>query len=330
MDNPLVSIIVPVYNVEEYLPRCIKSILAQTYPNFELLLINDGSTDNSLHILEQFSRLDERITIYSKDNGGQASARNLGLEKMNGEYLIMVDSDDYIDHKLLEVCLEAMSNHNCDLVLFDRYDVNQNGDKRYYSIGSGTSIRDAGSIPWNKFYKAELWEGCYFPEGYWYEDLGVIPVIVSRARKIVNINIPLYYYETTRNGSQTNAIRASKFLDIIAMLDNANNKIKELGLLEEKKLEVQKLYIEHLIYVTILIRVVKVKDKSVRVELIDKINSFVKKELPDWRDIEYSQGNLLTSRIRKLILELYLNKNFLLGDLIWKYPKLIKRKLSGF
>ncbi|NMO79573.1 glycosyltransferase family 2 protein [Niallia alba] len=326
MNNPLISIIIPVYNVEEYLERCINSVLSQTYKNFEVIAINDGSTDNSLKILEDLALSDNRIFIYNKENGGQASARNLGLKKVKGDYLIMVDSDDYIDEHLLEKCMLTVKSTNCDLVLFDRLDLNERGELKYCSGGSGITMTDACSAPWNKFYKATLWEGCLFPEGYWYEDLGIVPVIVAKAKKIVNINEPLYIYERSREGSQTNQLNVNKILDVQHMLSNVYEKITDLGLLEKSKKQLEILYIEHLIYITILEKLTQVKDKNIRANLIDEIKVSMAKKFPNWKQIEFASGGMITKRVKNLVVTLYLNKNFVLGDLIWKTSLKLKRK----
>lgn len=330
MNGPLVSVIVPVYNVQEYIERCLLSILKQTYKNFEVIVINDGSTDCSLDIVERIAREDERIFIYNKKNGGQATARNMGLRYMKGDYLIMVDSDDYIQEHLIETCLKTVRETKCDLVLFDRYNINEKGEKKYFSAGNGTTMSDAGSTPWNKFYKADLWNGCFFPEGFWYEDLGIVPVIIAKAKKIVNINEPLYIYETSRGGSQTNQVQANKFLDVKYMLDNVYNCIVELGLLEESKAQLKTLYMEHLVYVTILEKTTKVKDKKTKKYLIEEIKKGMDSKFPGWEADNFSTGNFVTKRVKNLVISLYLNRMFILGDILWKAPKKIKYKLTGF
>ncbi|WP_154973361.1 glycosyltransferase family 2 protein [Priestia megaterium] len=330
MKDPLVSIIVPVYNVEKYVERCLLSILNQTYKNFEVIIINDGSTDRSLNIMEKISEEDDRIFIYNKENGGQASARNMGLRYMKGDYLIMVDSDDYIEECLIETCLKTVKETKCDLVLFDRYNINEKGEKKYFSAGKGITMSDACSTPWNKFYKSDLWKGCFFPEGFWYEDLGIVPVIIAKSKKIVNINKPLYIYETSRGGSQTNQVQANKFLDVKHMLDNVYNCIAELGLLKESKEQLKDLYIEHLVYVTILEKTTKIKDKKTKKYLIEEIKKSMDSKFPEWRADNFSSGNFMTKRIKNLVILLYLNRMFMLGDILWKLPKKIKYKLTGF
>lgn len=125
--NPKVSIIVPVYKAEPYLHRCIDSILAQTFTDWELLLIDDGSPDRSGEICDEYAKKDKRIRVFHKENGGVSSARNLGLEKMRGEYVMFVDSDDWIDVNTLDVCLDKIRTKHLDILQYSWKRVNEEG-----------------------------------------------------------------------------------------------------------------------------------------------------------------------------------------------------------
>ena len=116
-NNSLISVIVPVYNVEDYLTRCIESILDQTYTNFELLLVDDGSTDDSLMICKKYQDLDNRVMCFHKENGGLSDARNYGLEHMKGEYVTFIDSDDYIGSDYLRILFEMMEDGSSDVTI---------------------------------------------------------------------------------------------------------------------------------------------------------------------------------------------------------------------
>ena len=113
--NSLVSIIVPVYNAQDYVGKCIASILAQSYTNIELILVNDGSTDKSEDVCRKYARLDERIKIFSQSNGGVSNARNKGLDKASGEYIMFVDADDYIESNMVEVMYKAIKEENVSM-----------------------------------------------------------------------------------------------------------------------------------------------------------------------------------------------------------------------
>ena len=129
--KPMISVIVPVYNVESYLARCVDSILTQTYQNLEVILVDDGSKDNSGVICDDYARRDSRVNVIHKENGGLSSARNAGIEAAGGEYLAFVDSDDWIEPDAYERLLSAMQKHAAKLVVGGRYDVDgATGEKK--------------------------------------------------------------------------------------------------------------------------------------------------------------------------------------------------------
>lgn len=128
---PKLSIIVPIYNVEKYLPRCIESILNQTFREFELILINDGSTDNCKEICEKYKKIDSRIIVVNKKNGGVSSARNFGIDISRGEYIGFVDPDDFIDANMYEILFNTANSYNSDMVICDYYKVSEYDIKKY-------------------------------------------------------------------------------------------------------------------------------------------------------------------------------------------------------
>lgn len=326
--KPLVSIIIPIYNMEKYLKRCLDSVLAQTYSHTEILLIDDGSTDDSKQIAMAYQ--DPRIQYFYKENGGQASARNFGLDKMNGKYVIMVDSDDYLHPELITRCLEEVEQTEADLVIFTSYNVNQAGDQQYIPRSRGELILDAGSVPWNKFYLATLWENCRFPDGFWYEDLGIVPVVCLKAKLPVMISDALYYYQVDREDSQSNIQDPQKFLDVAKMLANVEAELEKWGLLEQNRTALTYLYIEHLIYRLVLRKVIYVPDKTVRRQLLKQINQLCKQKIPDWRSYHYQAGGKVTAALKRTAIFCYLHGWIRLGDLIWKKPFAIASKRTGF
>lgn len=326
MDKPLISIIIPVYNVEAYLERCLNSVVKQTYDTIEILAVNDGSTDRSLKILYKYQAQDARIKVLNKTNGGQASARNLGIKEANGAYLMMLDSDDYLDVHAVQVCVDAILQESCDLIVFDFYQVEGKGHKKW--IHNGVALNDAGTVPWNKCYKKELWDRFHFPVGYWYEDLGIIPVIVAHAEKVRKIDQALYYYETTRAGSQTNSLNLSRLYDSITMTKQVYQKLKADGLEVLHHKELENLFFKHLLY-SLLFRVPYINDADGRKNLIMNVKLVMDQYFPKWKYPRYVDGNFFTNKLVKLSIFCYLNQQFILGDLIWKYPKLMKNQLLG-
>lgn len=209
--------IVPIYNVEPYLDRCIASILEQTYTNLEVILVDDGSTDESGRICDRWSGRDDRILVLHRKNGGLADARNAGLDRAAGDYLVFVDGDDYIDPVLIRYCLDTLKKSRVDMVLFDYHRVNEadNGlaesegrphekrvnQKRLSDLCLCTGKRSMAV--WNKFYRRRIWEQLRFPAGRVAEDSFVLLDILMRVEHAVISDKKLYYYRR-RTGSITN------------------------------------------------------------------------------------------------------------------------------
>lgn len=212
-----ISIIVPVYNLADYLPKCIDSILAQTFTDFELILVNDGSTDRSREICESFARIDQRIKVIHKENGGVASSRNAGLAIAKGKYIGFVDNDDYIDKQMFEILYNNAKTYSSDIVVCDYLNVDEdhpqdiesfNNDhqiEHYNHIEALNQLYTASNttfvVPWNKLYKRHLFEHAQYKFGSINDDENIAHELLYHSRKITYIQTGLYYY-TQRNGSQ--------------------------------------------------------------------------------------------------------------------------------
>jgi len=226
----VVSVIVPVYNVEKFLPACIESILAQTYPDFELILVDDGSTDSSGCICDEFQKKDSRIRVIHKKNEGVCKARNVALDAMAGEYCILVDSDDVIHPRLLEIALNELRNTSLDMLIYGYEFVNEDfcyvglddilcGEKsEHYSIEETLKEAMLGRkfrmIAWNKLYKSSLWKNIRFPEGRTFgDDSAVTYRLIDACDSIAFLKCPLYYYRM-RNGRALHADLCVKNLEL--------------------------------------------------------------------------------------------------------------------
>ena len=202
--NAKVTIIVPFYNVEKYLRKCLDSLINQTYKNLEIIVVDDGSTDNSVKICDEFANRDNRITVIRQKNGGISIARNAGLDKMTGSYVTFVDSDDYLEINAVEKFLKISITEGADIVcsetiiIFkDRIVHNSNKENEKYStelIKEKILLDKLGNHAATKFYKAELWKNIRFPEKLVYEDFYIMPSVCVNAKKIVYKCEPLYYY----------------------------------------------------------------------------------------------------------------------------------------
>ena len=214
MEQELISIIVPVYNVEKYLDRCVKSIVNQTYKNLEIILIDDGSLDSSGDICDNWAKNDERVKVYHVSNGGIARVRNLGIGYANGAYISFIDSDDFIVENMISRLYSHYRNKNVDLVLcdFDNFydDSIQYMDeviKDYYIIDSHKvfhmlyekkSDRIVSSC--NKLFKKSIFEGLRYPEDKLYEDAYMITSFLDRCNKVL-IDKSILYFRQMRNDS---------------------------------------------------------------------------------------------------------------------------------
>lgn len=202
----MISVIVPVYNVEKYLERCIDSILKQTYSDLEILLIDDGSSDNSGKICDEYAKKDNRIKVIHKKNGGISDVRNVGIENAKGDYIGFVDSDDYIADDMFETLYKLSNENNADISIVSFYEM-YNGkligvrdDKTLTKMDKQEALKELlidtniQSYMWNKLFKKELFDNLRFPLGKNFEDIATVLLIFERANKVVLLQDPKYYY----------------------------------------------------------------------------------------------------------------------------------------
>ncbi len=229
MTADLVSVIVPIYNVEKYLERCIASIVAQTWENMEIILVDDGSTDGSGAICDKWGERDGRVTVLHRKNGGLSDARNAGLDRAAGDYIVFVDSDDYVDPVLVSYCLAVLKRKRVDMVVYgyhrvdDAYndliacDVSKPREERVKKEDLQDLYLCANKIPvavWSKFYKRKVWERLRFPVGRIYEDRFVMLDVLANADQAVISDKKLYYYRR-RPGSITHVRNRKSYYDLL-------------------------------------------------------------------------------------------------------------------
>lgn len=255
-ESDLISVVVPVYNVEDYIENTLKSISAQTYGNLEILVIDDGSTDGSYARCEKIARFDPRITIIRKHNGGLSSARNVGIEAAKGKYISFVDGDDLIDSKYIEFLYKAIKKNNSDVSICalkrikeaNQYSVKQDNYPNISLLSNKCCIkrmllsRDISISACGKLYLIDLWDKFRFPEGHYYEDIATIPVVIASSKTscISYLDYPGYGY-IVRRGSITGSLSISE--KRLADANDELNKLKEcLSLYDESLLEFYKHY----------------------------------------------------------------------------------------
>lgn len=249
MAKPLISVIIPVYNVESYLEKCLSSILAQTYPNFEVLAVDDESPDGSLAIAESMAAKDSRLHVFTKKNGGVSSARNFGLDRAAGEYIAFMDSDDWVEPDFLQNLYTCLTSHEADMAICNIRYIYADGSfgKRTPKIQEETVVdtREAyrdllleekfRSHVYNKLYKAELFSDLRFPPMPVHEDSYIMFSLFSRAKRVAYTPFYGYYYLQRRTGSLLNiAFNENRFL-LFKSIDHALPKAKELGLETEHR-----------------------------------------------------------------------------------------------
>lgn len=242
-----ISIIIPIYNLEKYLDKCIKSILNQTFKDFELILVNDGSTDKSGVICDNYKKVDDRIVVIHKENGGTSSARNIGIDIARGKYIGFVDGDDYIHENMYYELYENLIKNNSDISIckfikvYDKDNLKFNNNifkEKYSNIEALECLYRDGSeefvVPWNKLYRSELIKKFRYPLGRKYEDAFIIHGLLYKCNKITFINKELYYYYQREGSTMHSKVSIKDVdsiyfnLDRIKFFDTINqNKLKD-------------------------------------------------------------------------------------------------------
>ena len=193
-----VSVIVPVYNVENYLEECVNSILNQTYENLEIILVDDGSKDSSGKMCDVFTQKYENVKCVHKENGGLSDARNYGIKYATGEYIVFIDSDDFIKENMIEKMLEKIAMTNSDICVCDMEYLYDNGNIEFASGGdfdvTSDKLVDINNSACNKMYKTSMFSDISFPVGKYYEDLATIPILMHKANKVCKVNEAFYVY----------------------------------------------------------------------------------------------------------------------------------------
>lgn len=236
-----VSVVVPVYNVAEYLPKCVDSLIAQTYKNIEIILVDDGATDHSGSICDGYQSKDERIKVIHKENGGLSSARNAGIDAATGEYIAFVDSDDFVAEGYIEKLLSACLENGCKVSACAYYEYYSQDDKRFVGGESSTvksredAVKDIFTmkneicvVAWNKLYAKELFADnkIRYPKGKIHEDVFTTYKFCAAADKVAYINEPLYFY-VQRAGSIMGQTFSKKRLQLIDAVESIAPFVKE-------------------------------------------------------------------------------------------------------
>lgn len=306
-----ISVIVPVYNSEAYLDKCISDILAQTYTNFEVIFVNDGSTDSSLDILNSY--VDARFKVVDQANQGQAVARNNAIKMAQGEYITFVDSDDRIDPTMFEALMRASNNKKADIVWCDMatFSDEKNYNRIYSEFSELTDskksyiLHNAG--PCAKIIRTDLIvkNNLYFLTNHVYEDIAIVPAYALYANEIVYVDAALYFYRMHEGSTMKQVSYNRKLEDIFDSMDHLSSYFK--GTYAE---EMEYLYIKHLLHAASLRFYPYEQGDKHRI----KINAIMKKQYPKWhKNVYYRQNDIKFKIVCNL---LYRNCNALLSKIL--------------
>ena len=253
---PKVSVIVPVYNVEKYLGRCLDSLVHQTLQDIEILVINDGTLDGCQKIIEEYEKNYSCVKGYVKENGGLASARNYGIQRASGEYLGFVDSDDTVELDMYEKLLQAALDQNADLVVCDLEYVWEDGSKAPERMAGlaeveGKDLRSrlfaSPLFAWNKLYRRDFFlnSGLEYSVGKWYEDIPVTVPLFALASKVAYVPEVMIHY-LQRGTSIMGSGYDQRMYHIFDQMKTIYAYYQEHGLLEKYREEIEYLFTEHL------------------------------------------------------------------------------------
>lgn len=322
-----VSVIVPVYNVEAYIDKCLDSLVNQTLKDIEIIVVNDGSPDNSQKIIDKYAKkYPNKVKAYIKENGGLSDARNYGLKHATGEYISFVDSDDYLDDDAYEKLYNFAIKKDADIVCFNLKFIYPDGTVSYMYGGTDEVIKPeeyiiGASSACTKFYKRNFLEkvNFKFTKGITSEDIAIIPSLIIHTNKVFYLENCNYNY-IQRNGSiankddyNPNAINAYK--SIIKLKEEFIN----AKTYEKYQSEIEYLFVENCL-ITIPLKVYKYKEG---IKDINEVSNFIKKNYPKWKRNKYVKNltfkekiyaNLFFYKKINLIKFLYNTKHLLKGE----------------
>ena len=310
---PKVSVVVPIYNTEQYLEKCITSLVNQTLDDIEIILVNDSSTDNSYNIIKEYeNKYPEKVKAFIKENGGLSDTRNFGIQKATGEFIGFVDSDDYVDINMFKEMYELAIKENLDMVEADFMWVYPTYTKKDISRKYCT-FQDyflyGRVMVCNKIFRRNIIveNDIFFSKGLNYEDIEFFYKFILHINKSGKID-KIFYYYNQRENSIIN-IQDDKNKDILKILEKLVNYYKKENVYEKYKSEIEYLYIRLLLGSSFL-RILKIKDKKIKKELLNKNYKELNERFPQWRKNEIlnkykTKKNIYYKTVNKFTYKLY-------------------------
>ena len=284
---PKVSVIVPIYNVEKYLEKCINSLLSQTLEDIQIILVNDGSKDNSGNIAKEYEKNNnDRVIYVEKENGGLSDARNYGLKYATGDFIAFLDSDDYIEKNAYEEMYNKAIEENADYVECDflwEFPNKIRVDKQYPYKNKKEMLSFVRVVAWNKLIKRQLIidNNLEFPKGLRYEDIEFTYKLIPFVNKFAYVDKPFIHY-VQREGSIAN-VQNERTAEIFTVLDNVIEFYKKNNIYEEYRNELEYNYARYLLCSS-LKRMCKIKDKTIREKLLTESWERLNSNFPNWKE----------------------------------------------
>lgn len=283
-----VSVIVPVYNTEQYLEKCLNSLVCQTLSEIEIIVVNDGSKDNSQKIIDEFQSKYPCIKSFIKENGGLSDARNYGLSKAQGEYVAFVDSDDYVESDMFESMVTYADTHELNMVVCDTFmDYLDHSYVLKADLGYTEDPVKAYIIAYPnapaRLIKRDLMQMVQFRTGIWYEDLDLMPTVATLTSKIGFTNVASYHYLQREASLMHQEKFNPKFNDIFVALDDVLQRFKKEKMDQKYHDELEYLYISHLQRSAIL----RFSGISQAKPCLEKVKLVMKENFPHWKRNQY-------------------------------------------
>jgi len=293
------SIVVPIYNIEDYLDKCLNSVLNQTFKDFECLLVIDGIKDNSYLIAEKYAGIDYRFKVIYKPNGGLSDARNVGMEHAMGEYIYFLDGDDFLYASAMEKCVNKLDETKADMVIFDvtQHNLEQNttellkndfDENQTYTVDKEpTLLIKVLNAAWNKMYRKDLFidNNLNYPIKYYYEDLGTTYRLMLKSKSIAFINEPLYNYLADRPGNITSELNMNVY-HVLDMVKINLDYFKVNGVYEKYYEELK--FLGGINIIETLKKTRNVTDAKMVDEFIDVCFYVIKRDWPEFPKCKYN------------------------------------------
>lgn len=291
---PKVSVIVPFYNVEKYLGKCLETLVNQTLEDIEIILVNDGSKDGSILIAKEFlKKYPKKIVYLEKENGGLSDARNYAIPYAKGEYIAFLDSDDYVETNIYKDMYEIAKRDNSDLVECDfywEYEKKTKEDKGQIYHGKKEMLEKVRVVAWNKLIKREILEKTQikFPKGYRYEDVEFTYQLIPYLERVSFLKKSCIHY-IQREGS-ISKVQNERTKEIFDVLEHVIEFYKENNLYDEYKVQLEYIYVRY-IFGSSFLRMVKIPNKQTRKDLLKQSWNKVNQAFPDWKQNQILKQN---------------------------------------